>query len=243
MGFRSSYVFAVILYVIYIYLNNNNNYNNSGIHGFISTSKSSSSTQSKRLFYESVKRKRHNKRNDYKNTTTIVLVRLLILSGDIEVNPGPYSCERCHQVFDQKTRFDSHLTNQELVSCQHCTRNFCRSDSCRRHERTCPAHSSAAIEVGPGQWKCHRCEQIFKEHTRYVNHIRNREFVSCRYCHQNFCHRNRCQQHERSEHPQQPTETSQPVTGGTIDLDIPVIGDTKYQKMKGKCEDNSFLTL
>ena len=85
-----------------------------------------------------------------------------------------------------------------------------------------------------GLWKCDRCAQVFKKHSRYTNHLTSREFISCRFCSRPFCRHARYQQHERSEHPQPLVNTLQPTTvGGNIDLDVPIIGDTKYQKQKG----------
>ena len=72
---------------------------------------------------------------------------------------------------------------------------------------------------------------------RYDNHLRNQQLISCRHCHQRFCRFDRCQQHERSEHPAatstSTTTTTTTTVGGGINLDTPLIGDTKYQKQKG----------
>ena len=76
---------------------------------------------------------------------------------------------------------------------------------------------------------------IFSQNSfRYQTHLTNQEFVSCRFCNRPFCGTTRCRQHERSQHHQPPaTPGSTTVEGEGIDLDIPIIGDTKYQKQKG----------
>ncbi len=78
-----------------------------------------------------------------KNARYIVL--LLLLCGDVETNPGPVSvpCPRCAQTFNRQSRLNNHLAQQEFLSCQHCTRNFCTTTRLRQHERT--EHSGSGI--------------------------------------------------------------------------------------------------
>ena len=155
--------------------------------------------------------------------------------------PGQWKCNHCNQIFKEHSKYQSYITNQELISCRFCMQDFCRTDRRHRHERTCPRQPTSTTSITPtvpGQWKCNRCNQIFKEHSRYQSHITHQQLISCRFCPRNFCSKNRCTLHERSDHSQstrQPTaETLQPTTsGGAIDLDVPILGNTKYQKQKG----------
>ena len=159
-------------------------------------------TFSKKAFFQSCRVRRKIKQTCKKNTTKLLIQQLLILSGTVERNPGPWTCSRCSQVFKKQARFQKHVENQVIVSCQHCEKIFCHTDRCRQHERTCSKNSKATTTSTTGPWTCTRCEQIFKHSAKYQNHIKNREFVTCRYCERNFCRKDRCEQHERTEHTQ-----------------------------------------
>ena len=181
------------------------------------------------------RRKQHHQKRSTSDTTAVVFLRLLLLSGDIESNPGPWTCPRCNQLFKHQQKFENHIANQETVSCRYCSSEFCSTRRCKGHERTCPARFTATqrIDSDTGPWKCARCNQSFEHKQRYQTHLTNQEFISCQYCQQHFCRRDRCKQHERSEHPPENVEIPLEAVGGSINLDTPIIGDTKYQRMKG----------
>ena len=208
MAFKILFACVATLYII---INICNNHNNSNGYGYIPTSRSLHTNCSKKQFYNSVRRKRRcTRKESYKNTTAIVLIRLLLLSGDIELNPEPITCIRCHQVFKHQKKFDQHIANQELISCRFCMQDFCRSDRCHRHERACPRQptsKTSTTPTAPGQWKCNHCNQIFKEHSRYQSYITNQELISCRFCMQDFCRTDWHHRHERTC-PSQPTSTT-----------------------------------
>ena len=151
-------------------------------------------------FFELCKRRRrHHQTTKSSNVTTAeVLLRILLLSGDIEVNPGPWTCDICSQNFKHQQKFDNHITNRETVSCCHCTQIFCNRRQCQLHERTCPNRPSTSGQHNPASWTCTRCSQIFKHRQRYDTHLANQETVSCRFCETNFCSTQKCYSHERT---------------------------------------------
>ena len=196
MGFKILFSFIIIVYAITI------TYNSSSNKDFAAPQISwKKPVSTRKEFYESVRRKRHCTREElYKNTTAIVLIRLLLLSGDVELNPGPWTCDRCSQIFRQQDKFDNHLSKQELTSCRYCHRAFCSTYRCRRHQRTCPLRSMETATVAPSTphsititaWTCHHCSTTFNRQDRYDNHIRHQEFTSCRHCYRPFCRFDRC---------------------------------------------------
>ena len=129
-------------------------------------------TFSKKAFFQLCRVRRKIKQKCKKNTTKLLIQQLLILSGTVERNPGPWTCSRCSQVFRHLERYQNHLQNQELVSCQHCDKDFCRTDRCRTHERNCPTnHTETAAPTTPGSWTCRGCSQTFKEYPRFQKHL------------------------------------------------------------------------
>ena len=164
-------------------------------------------TFSKKAFFQLCRVRRKIKQKCKKNTTKLLIQQLLILSGTVERNPGPWTCTRCNQVFRQRDKYDNHLTKQELSSCRYCHQDFCGTSKCKRHERTCPTYPTTSNQrtetssVGP--WKCTRCAQCFEHYERYQKHLTNQELISCRHCDKNFCRTDRCRQHERTEHIEQ----------------------------------------
>ena len=66
------------------------------------------------------------------------LLLLLLLAGDVEVNPGPVSipCPRCSQTFNRRPRLDNHISKQQLLTCGHCKKNFCSEQQVRQHIQT-----------------------------------------------------------------------------------------------------------
>ena len=242
MGFKILFSFIIIVYAITI------TYNSSSNKDFAAPQISwKKPVSTRKEFYESVRRKRHCTREElYKNTTAIVLIRLLLLSGDVELNRGPWTCVRCSQIFRHQDKFDNHLINQQLVSCIYCLKDFCSTYRCHRHQRTCPLCPTATTtptttvpqptaSSTATAWICNHCSLNFDRRDRYDNHLRNQQLISCRHCHRRFCTVDRCQQHERSEHPAATsTSTTTTTTGdGIRNLDVPILGDTKYQKQKG----------
>ena len=232
MSFKILFMFALIIYITTVTFNPS--YDNKASTAPLLHLKKYSST--KEFFKLCQRRRRHHQKKSVSNTTAVVFLRLLLLSGDIEINPGPWTCSRCDQLFKHQQKFNNHIANQETVSCRYCNSNFCSTRGCHGHERNCPTRFTTPTQrpdSSTGPWKCAHCDQTFEHYGRYQTHLANQEFISCRYCQRNFCRGDRCQQHERSEHPSQPTETSQEAVGGSINLNTSIIGDTKYQKMKG----------
>ena len=156
---------------------------------------------SKKEFFKKCRRQQRTKEVNKKTTQGLIL-QLLILSGTVERNPGPWTCTRCSQVFREQAKYQRHVENQESVSCSHCMKNFCWADRCRRHEQTCNPIASTASSTTSNTWTCTRCAQIFKEYPRFQKHLQQREPTSCRHCDKNFCRKDRCEQHERTEHTQ-----------------------------------------
>ena len=78
-----------------------------------------------KLYFNMIRR-RMKKRGciqDYPSKRTHLLL-LILLSGDVETNPGPVSfpCPRCSQRFDRRSRLDAHLSKQQLLTCGHSLR-------------------------------------------------------------------------------------------------------------------------
>ena len=201
MGFKILLYFIIIVYAITITYNSSSNKDFAA--PLISWKKIVST---RKEFYESVQRKRRCTRGElHKNTTATVLIRLLLSSGDVELNPGPWTCDRCSQIFRHQDKSDNHLSKQELTSCRYCFQNFCSTYRSRRHQRTCPSRSTTTPAISEPTtitaWTCQHCSATFDRQDRYDNHTRHQEFTYCRHCHRPFCRFDRCQQHERSEHP------------------------------------------
>ena len=236
MAFKLLFASIIIITTITVIFNSSSFDNKNSAAQVVSFKK----IPTKKEFTELCKRRRCHMKKSTNYSTAAVLLYILLLSGDIEVNPGPWTCSRCNQLFKHQQKFNNHIANQETVSCRYCNSYFCSTRRCQGHERTCPTRittpAQRADSSSTGPWKCARCDQSFERYGRYESHLTNQEFISCRHCQRNFCRRDRLEQHERSEHPPKPTNTSQPAIGGAINLDIPIIGNTKYQKMKGRCD-------
>ena len=242
MAFKILFTFVIILYVTTLTFNTSYEGKKVFSPPLMTLKKLSSTKEFFKLCQR--RRKRHHQKRSGNNTTAVVFLRLLLLSGDIESNPGPWTCSRCSLIFRQQQKFDNHLANQETVSCRYCNREFCSTRGCKGHERTCPNRftTTQRADSDTGPWKCARCNQCFEHKQRYQTHLTNQEFISCQYCQRHFCRRDRCKQHERSEHSSQNLEIPQEAVGGSINLDTPIIGDTKYQRMKGMIRYKVHLT-
>ena len=113
MGFKILLCFILIVYPITITYNSNSN---KDFTTSLISLKNLNSGLTPKEFYKLVRRKRRcTIKRPYNNTTAVVFLRLLLLlSGDVEMNPGPWTCARCNQVFKHGDKYDNHLAKQEL---------------------------------------------------------------------------------------------------------------------------------
>ena len=76
-----------------------------------------------KLYFNIIRRRMKQRRciQDNPSKRTYLLL-LILLSGDVETNPGPVSfpCPRCRQRFDPRSRLDAHISRQQLLTCGHC---------------------------------------------------------------------------------------------------------------------------
>ena len=64
-----------------------------------------------------------------KNTDQAFLLWLIIVSGDVELHPGPVSCMECNKNFDRQSRLDNHLKKCGTVfTCHRCNTSFDRQN-------------------------------------------------------------------------------------------------------------------
>ena len=89
-----------------------------------------------KLYFNIIRQRMKQRRciQDNQSRRTYLLL-LILLSGDVETNPGPMTipCPRCSQRFDRRSRFNTHLSNQQLLTCGHCRKNFCSEPQVRQH--------------------------------------------------------------------------------------------------------------
>ena len=114
MGFKILLCFILIVYAITITYNSNSN---KDFTAPLISQKNLNSGLTLKEFYKLVRRKRRcTIKRPYNNTTAVVFLRLLLLlSGDVELNPGPWTCARCNQKFRHQGKYENHLVNQQLV--------------------------------------------------------------------------------------------------------------------------------
>ena len=129
MGFKILLYFILIVYPITITYNSNSN---KDFTTSLISLKNLNSGLTPKEFYKLVRRKRRcTIKRPYNNTTAVVFLRLLLLlSGDVELNPGPWTCARCNQKFRHQGKYENHLVNQQLVSCIYCLKDFCSTYLC-----------------------------------------------------------------------------------------------------------------
>ena len=80
------------------------------------------------------------------NDCQAYFIRLLLLSGNVEVNPGPVTCPICQQSFGRHWRLEDHQRNANVVNCNICHRCFCHRARLEQHKRT--DHSGRGIDAG-----------------------------------------------------------------------------------------------
>ena len=134
-------IFTLIftIYILYNVLYNNTN----NEHG-MQLVKNTKPKYSKKMYFEKVKRKRRAGREKSKNSTTAsYLIWFLIVSGDIELNPGPVTCKTCNQTFRVRWRLDKHLTDATLITCDICNQRFCHRTRMEQHKLT--EHTASGI--------------------------------------------------------------------------------------------------
>ena len=128
------FIFILILtsYSLYNYISNNCN-NNIGSCELIKYTKILTLKQ----YYERVKRKRRNHQTPVKNNSKqTYILWLLILCGNVELNPGPINCTTCNQIFTRPSRLNSHVAKAVRSPCEHCTKVFCSENRMQQHKLT-----------------------------------------------------------------------------------------------------------
>ena len=128
----------LIFYALYVRYLNNSNYK-------------FSITLLKQLIKEKCTRNQfwrclHRRKNcdNKKDTERAFLFWVLILSGDIEINPGPeYTCPRCNQRFARPGRLKNHLEKSDscdietVFTCTRCNKRFDRAARLKTHLVKC----------------------------------------------------------------------------------------------------------
>ena len=96
MGFKILLYFILIVYPITITYNSNSN---KDFTAPLISQKNLNSGLTLKEFYKLVRRKRRcTIKRPYNNTTAVVFLRLLLLlSGDVELNPEPWTSGLCNQ--------------------------------------------------------------------------------------------------------------------------------------------------
>ena len=120
-------LFGIIftVYVLYnlIYNSNINNYNATHIK-YVNTHKKKYSLRIKTT-------KRCMRKT---NNCQAYFIRLLLLSGNVELNPGPVTCPICQQSFGRHWRLDDHQRNANIINCNICQRSFCHRYRLEQHK-------------------------------------------------------------------------------------------------------------
>ena len=121
MGFKILLYFILIVYPITITYNSNSN---KDFTTSLISLKNLNSGLTPKEFYKLVRRKRRcTIKRPYNNTTAVVFLRLLLLlSGDVELNPEPWTSGLCN--FRYQDKYENHLVNQQLVSCIYCLKDL-----------------------------------------------------------------------------------------------------------------------
>ena len=127
----------VFMLVFTIYILYNVLYNNTNNEHGIQLMKNIKPKCSRKMYFQKVKRKRRAGREKTKNSTTAsYLIWFLIVSGDIELNPGPVTCKTCNQTFRVRWGLDKHLTNATLITGDICNQLFCHRNRMEQHKLT-----------------------------------------------------------------------------------------------------------
>ena len=99
----------------------------------------------RREWENGVRIKRSIRRERKNDTTEAYLISLLLLAGDVELNPGPVTitCTTCKQTFNRRSRLNYHQATATPTACYHCNRTFCFENRLHQHKRT--EHSEGGI--------------------------------------------------------------------------------------------------
>ena len=96
------------------------------------------------------RKKKTRGRRHMKGTTQAYLIWLVLLSGDVELNPGPIACATCGQTFNRKARLENHQAKATPVSCDLCDKRFCFENRLHQHLRTDHIGGSGIVARGDG---------------------------------------------------------------------------------------------
>ena len=89
---------------------------------------------SRKSFRENMKKhKRSGGTRPVQNYKMAFFLWLLILSGDVELNPGP-TCATCQQQFNRPSRLQNHQTTASPVACDVCQKMFCHRSTMEQHK-------------------------------------------------------------------------------------------------------------
>ena len=122
------FIFIFTVYVLYNAVYNSNNRNNFG--GVLIKGLNKSVTY--KQYYAKVRRTRKRTTSQRVNTTKTYLVWLILLSGDVELNPGPatvVTCTTCQKTFTRPCRLHDHQATANPVSCDVCQEIFCHRNT------------------------------------------------------------------------------------------------------------------
>ena len=126
------FIFIFTVYVLYNAVYNSNNRNNFG--GVLIKGLNKSVTY--KQYYDKVRRTRKRTTSQRVNTTKTYLVWLILLSGDVELNPGPatvVTCTTCQQTFARTSRLRNHQLSAAPTSCEICNAVFCHESRKQQH--------------------------------------------------------------------------------------------------------------
>ena len=104
----------------------------------------------KKNYYETVKKRRsiiRKRRNMKQQNISTYLVRLLLLCGDVELNPGPVMCATCNQTFNRPSRLANYQRSAVPSPCEVCGVVFCHK--VRKQQHVLREHSGHGITTPP----------------------------------------------------------------------------------------------
>ena len=131
---KVSFVLVLLFYIIYT----NIYYNNIDKHNIIVTLAKPvrKDNLTHRQYFRLIQQRREIRGGKQRSGKQAFFVRLLLLCGDVEINPGPWTCDICESTFNRRSRLDDHIDKAVHVSCDHCDKAFCNENRLHQHRRT-----------------------------------------------------------------------------------------------------------